>query len=201
MPRFINPLHLPVHASQYSKYSTLAGAVPTPPPPPRFTSPNRRWLPQTLYSAGKHHCTPGGFYPTITFDYLGSQNQGVPMRELIARSANALDSMIGGAYDPVFSQIGVQSITFCILWHGYTHVEWKQTVNVDEFEPMTRAQLGATISRNFSQFIEKVSQESYTGAPEWSVGNGRVKFDQLVLVSLSNIADNVWQANVAVDVA
>lgn len=116
---YTNPLHPPVDASHYSKFSALGSAMSGPPAKSQFLSPFRRRLPQGIYTPGSKWKVAMGrsnqLNNSIPFDYIGYSKQGVPMRELSSRGAHALAMMIQGANDPVFSHTGLQRITFRIL--------------------------------------------------------------------------------------
>ena len=107
----INPLHPPVQSSQHSSYSTLSNALIG-----CHASSSRRRLPQPAYTpASKWRNTTGRaaqLYPSITFDYAGRSNQGVRMRDLIARDCSRV---IVGGIDNVFAHCGLKRINFRIL--------------------------------------------------------------------------------------
>ena len=64
--------------------------------------------------------------------------------------------------------------------------------------PICRAQLGAAIADNFQNFIDKAFKES-TRDPQYRVGPDGISFSKLVLISLVNVCDGVWMADIAVD--
>ncbi|KAG5639930.1 hypothetical protein DXG03_002328, partial [Asterophora parasitica] len=158
---YVNPLHAPVSSAQYSPFSSLGGAVQpsaSQPSGSSFSSPFRRRLPQPPYTPSSKWRGATGrtnqVHSAIAFDYIGYAKQGIPMRELSTRSANALAQMIGGAGDAVLAHTGVARITLRIIWPGYEHVDWARSIEINTNGPMTRAQLGATISQNFARYIE-----------------------------------------------
>ncbi|KAG6917559.1 hypothetical protein DXG01_002028 [Tephrocybe rancida] len=203
---YLNPLHPPVRSSNQSQYSALDGALysSSSQPTSSFLSPTRRRLPQQPYTpASKWRAATGRLdqvHNAIMFDYAGYAKQGVPMRELSARSGTVLASMIQGGKDTVLAHTGLARITFRILWPGYEHVEWARSVEltVGGYGPITRAQLGAAISQNFARFVEKTRTESSRSA-EWNLNSSGIRFEHLVLVALVNVFEDVWQADVAVD--
>ncbi|GLB44466.1 putative glycosyl hydrolase family 79 C-terminal beta domain [Lyophyllum shimeji] len=148
-----------------------------------FISPFRRRLPQPPYTpASKWRAATGRtnqLHSAITFDYLGYSKQGVPMRELSTRSAAALGSMIAGAGDAVLAHTGLARITLRIIWPGYEHVEWARSIEINANGPITRAQLGATISQNFARFMEKTRSESATSS-EWQLGSAGIRFEHML---------------------
>ncbi|KAF8073326.1 hypothetical protein FPV67DRAFT_1446310 [Lyophyllum atratum] len=203
---YINPLHPPVPSSRQSQFSSLGGAVqPTASQTASsFVSPFRRRLPQPPYTpASKWRNATGRLnqvHGAIAFDFLGYAKQGVPMRELSTRSAHALASMIHGAGDVVLAHTGLARITLRIIWPGYEHVEWARSieVNLAGQGPVTRAQLGAIISQNFARFIEKTRSEPARSS-DWHLGPSGIRYEHMVLVALCNVFEDVWQADVAVD--
>ncbi|KAG5730979.1 hypothetical protein E4T56_gene4013 [Termitomyces sp. T112] len=202
---YSNPLHPPVDPANYSRYSSLEGALDLPPSQPTstFLSPTRRRLPQPSYiPVSKWKAAMGRLnqlHNPITFDYIGYSKQGVPMQELMARGTTALASMIQGANDAVFAHTGLIRIAFRIIWPGYEHVEWARTIELTRGKtPITRAQLGSTISLSFARFVEKTRLEPST-PNEWNLTSSGIRFEHLVLVALVNVFDNVWLADVAVD--
>ncbi|KAG6845549.1 hypothetical protein H0H87_007793 [Tephrocybe sp. NHM501043] len=198
-----NPLHPPIRSTNQSQYSSLDGALHSS-SSPTFLSPTRLRLPQQSYTPASKWRTATGrlsqVHKAIAFDYPGYSRQGVSMRELSARSINTLASIIQGGGDSVFAHTGLARITLRILWPGYEHVEWARSVelNVNGFGPITRAQLGAIISQNFARFVEKTRSEPSRIA-EWNLSSSGIRFEHLILISLVNVFEDVWQADVAVD--
>ncbi|KAF9463659.1 hypothetical protein BDZ94DRAFT_1163524 [Collybia nuda] len=199
---YINPLHAPVSAANRSQFSSLGGAVNSTPTPGQFLSPFRRRLPQAPYTPSSKWRNATGrlnqLHSAISFDYLGYSKQGVPMRELSTRGTHALASMIHGANDPVLAHTGLVRITLRILWPGYEQVDWARSIEIATQGPMTRAQLGAAVAMNFARFVEKTRTEPARSS-EWHLGPSGIRFEHLILVSLSNVFEDVWQADVAVD--
>lgn len=89
------------------------------PPAHTFQVSGRRLLPQPSYTpVSKWKAATGApdpRLPVITFDYVGQQKQGIPMRELSARNIGALGQMLQGANDPVFAETGLKKIVLRIL--------------------------------------------------------------------------------------
>lgn len=98
---------------------------------------------------------------TITFDVYGQMpGAGVPLREIGARSQNALSQIITGANDVVFSSGSLahstKRIHLNIVWPGYEHLpEWSRPIEVfTPMGPLTRVQLAMQITANFARFLE-----------------------------------------------
>jgi hypothetical protein len=51
----------------------------------------------------------------ISFDYIGYSQQGVPIVDFSARSANALIQMVAGGNDLVLASTGVKQINIRIM--------------------------------------------------------------------------------------
>ncbi|EAU82617.1 hypothetical protein CC1G_07899 [Coprinopsis cinerea okayama7 len=197
----VNPLHSPVSSAQYSSYSSLSGALID--PGHKFESPFRRWLPQKSYVPPSKWrqatATNNRHLPPLSFDYIGFKKQGIPMRELSARSITALGQMIAGANDPVFASTGLKSVTLRIMWPGYTHLDFYRVINVVTGSGhITRAQLASTIAQNFARFVEHARNER-PDAVEYAIGPTAIQFEHLVLVGFHNTFEDVWQADVAID--
>ena len=116
---YVNPLHYPVNSTQFSSYSSLNGATPNSQNSSQFISPfRRRLLQQTYTPASKWRNATGRtnvVHPAISFDYKGYKRQGVPMRDLSARSSHGIGQMIEDPEDTVLAHTGLQRITFRIL--------------------------------------------------------------------------------------
>ncbi|KAJ6454224.1 hypothetical protein C8R45DRAFT_944806 [Mycena sanguinolenta] len=131
-------------------------------------------------------------------DYPGQTRQGVSMRDLHLRGPSA---PIQGANDFVLATTGLKRIVLRIIWPGYGHVEWCRTISViTNHAPITRASLGCQIASNFVRFVEKSDYESPTSR-DWMISPSCVRFEHLYLVALHNTSDDVWQADVALDLA
>ncbi|EAU82643.2 hypothetical protein CC1G_07925 [Coprinopsis cinerea okayama7 len=195
----VNPLHIPVTSAQYSSYSSLSGALIT--ASHKFESPFRRWLPQKPYVPPSKWrqatATDYRHLPAISFDYIGFSKQGVPMRELSARSISALGQMLAGANEPVFASTGLKSVTLRIMWPGYTHLDFYRVINVVTGSGhITRAQLAALIAQNFARFHARNERPD---AVEYAISPAGIQFEHLVLVGFHNTFEDVWQADVAID--
>ncbi|KAG6830418.1 hypothetical protein H0H87_008166 [Tephrocybe sp. NHM501043] len=196
---YVNPLHPQIRSSQLSTYTSLGSATG---PSTAFLSPTRRRLPQQPFTpTSKWDLSMGKsvrLHSAIQFDYNGYVNQGVQMRELVARSSTALASMIQGAGDLVLAHTGRERIMFRIIWPGYEHIERAYSLEIAPGErPITRAQLGVVISQHFARFVEKMRSEP--SQSQWNLNISGIRFEHLVLVGLVNVWDGVWQAEVAVD--
>ncbi|KAF5362300.1 hypothetical protein D9756_002047 [Leucocoprinus leucothites] len=189
MSRYHNSIHMPVFPSQVSGYSSLSGALA--PPPSRFANPRRQRVPQPAVKA-----SGGPVAQPISFDYIGYSQQGVPIADFNARSANALIQLIAGGNDLPLANTNLKQINLCIMWPGYEHLNW--SFSTPASPSMTRIQLGASIAMHFWRFIEK-SMSSSTTCPQWKVGNGGIQFEKIILVGLYSIGTDVWQADIAVD--
>ncbi|KAG7094520.1 hypothetical protein E1B28_005351 [Marasmius oreades] len=203
---YLNPLHRSVSPFQSSNYSALGTAVSVSCKQPTFESRNawqREMVPQTTFVPSlrsKHgQEKPGPLCRPITFNFIGLPNHGMPIREMCARGPHALQYMMQGANDLVLAGLETEKITFHIRWPGYEHIEWIRSIEVmTPHGPMTRSQLAVIVAQNFARFIEKSQYEATTDI-KWRLGPGGVQFEHILLVSMYNVFECVWQAEVVVD--
>ncbi|KAJ6563298.1 hypothetical protein DFH09DRAFT_1364115 [Mycena vulgaris] len=198
MPHYPNPTHVQGVSRSGHPYSIAPGAAPQ---SSNFTSRSRRSLPFVPYSPTQGWKALTGrtqpLHSTVSFDYSGQARQGVSMRELRLKGPA---TPIQGANDLVLAHTGLQRIVFRILWPGYGHVEWCRAIPVvaPNGAPITRVALGMQIASNFARFFEKSQYETPTSR-EWMVGPACVRFEHLFLISLQNTFEDVWQADIALD--
>ncbi|XP_006461583.1 hypothetical protein AGABI2DRAFT_143427 [Agaricus bisporus var. bisporus H97] len=195
MSRYPSCLHPPLFSSQISSYSSLAGALKTESPRTLdFNNPRRRRIPQYKGGASCGHAT---LSPPILFDHFGALGQGVRVQHFIILSTNALLKEIGGAEDQILTGLKANHILLKMNWQGYECLNWVRSVPVSQ--SICRAQLGARIVMVFWEYLQDV-QDSRLPNPGWMKEFGMVNFDQVVLIGLYNIYDNVWQADLALDI-
>ncbi|KAJ7908958.1 hypothetical protein B0H13DRAFT_1715080 [Mycena leptocephala] len=166
-----------------------------------FNSPTRRRLPLETYIPAQRQKAFTGkaqIHSPVSFDYPGQYRQGVSMRDLRLQGTS---TPIQGANDPVLAHTGLQRVVFRIIWPGYGHVEWIRAMHVvsPNGAPITRVALGVQIASNFARFVEK-SQYETASSRDWMISPSCVRFEHLFLISLQNTFDDVWQADVALDV-
>jgi hypothetical protein len=149
----------------------------------------------------------------------GTAADPVPMRDLSARSVPGIFGMINGGEDKVLQASGLTRITFRILvrtslnismlsgayllfflqWPGYESVEWARSIEVNTADgPITRARLGQMVAQNFSRFIE-ANRGARSSNASYHIGQNGIRFDHLFLVSIQNVSEDSWQAEVAVN--
>ncbi|KAL0575336.1 hypothetical protein V5O48_006638 [Marasmius crinis-equi] len=187
---YANPLHTPVGSINRSSYSTLGSAMPQ---PAASAGPStRRRVPQA--PVGKS-CPSN----TIAFDYIGYPKLGMPLREIHARGPQALQQMMQGANDLVLANTRLRKITLHILWPGYEHVPWSRSIDViASGGPITRSYLASIIAHHFSEYIEAMQRQATSNA-DWRLGRGGFGLDHIMLLSVHNVGDDAWQAEVAID--
>ncbi|KAJ7069189.1 hypothetical protein C8F01DRAFT_1207068 [Mycena amicta] len=169
-----------------------------------FISPTKRRVPPQPYVPGQGWRRTNGAshrtLPPISFDYAGQPRpgQGVSMRELRLKSTS---TPIQGASDLVFAASGLQRVVFRIIWPGYGHVDWCRTMPVVSSTggPISRVALAVQIATSFASWFEKTQYEQPT-TPEWMISPSCVQFKHIYLISLINTFEDVWQADVALDV-
>ncbi|KAJ8093997.1 hypothetical protein PM082_009884 [Marasmius tenuissimus] len=187
---YTNPLHTPVGSINRSSYSTLGSAIQQ--PSASASASTRRRVPQT--PVGKSRPSNG-----ISFDYAGYSNLGMPLRELHARGPHALQQMMQGANDAVMAHTRQRKIDLHILWPGYEHVPWCRSIDIiTSTGPIARAHLASIIAHCFSEYVEKIQYQSTTN-PDWRLGPGGFCLDHIMLLSVYNVGEDSWQAEVAID--
>ncbi|KAF8178846.1 hypothetical protein K438DRAFT_2178426 [Mycena galopus ATCC 62051] len=166
-----------------------------------FTSPTRRRLPLEQYSPAQWSAATARsqVHRPVSFDYPGQARQGVSMRDLRLKGTS---TPIQGANDLVLAHTGLHHVNFRIIWPGYRHVEWCRVIHVvaPNGAPITRVALGVQIASTIARFVEK-SQYETPSARDWMISPSCVRFEHLYLISLHNTSDDVWQADVALDLA
>ncbi|KAJ7702114.1 hypothetical protein B0H14DRAFT_2416770 [Mycena olivaceomarginata] len=164
-----------------------------------FNSPTRRRLPFEPFTPARWNAATGRseVHRPVSFDYPGQARQGVSMRDLRLKGTS---TPIQGANDFVLSHTGLQRVVFRIIWPGYGHVEWCRAIPVTSPNgaPITRVALAVQIASNFARFVEK-SQYETPSTRDWMVSPTCVRFEHLLLISLQNTFEDVWQADVALD--
>ncbi|KAJ7622573.1 hypothetical protein DFH06DRAFT_1105121 [Mycena polygramma] len=197
MAHYTNTIH-PGAVPPGQAYALSYGSAPQ---RPAFNSPTRRRVPLQPYTptqgwkvamARTHE-----IHHPVSFDYPGQARQGVSMRELRLKGMSV---PLHGANDPVLAHTGLQRVILRIIWPGYGHVEWCRTVPVvaPNGAPITRLALGVQIANNFARFIEKCQSETPSSRDLMFAANC-VRFEHLFLLSLQNTFEDVWQADVALD--
>ncbi|XP_006461571.1 hypothetical protein AGABI2DRAFT_118446 [Agaricus bisporus var. bisporus H97] len=189
MPRYHSSIHRPVFPSQVSSYSSLSGALT--PPPSQFISSRRQRVPQ---SASK--ISTGPICGPIDFDYIGQAGQGVSMADFSVRSQNAISQMVAGANEQILAGTGVVMIKLRIMWTGYEYLNFTQSMPASP--EISRGQLGARVALQFWLFVE-LAQKSSSTNPKWEINRTTIPFEKIFLVALHNIGNDIWQADVAVD--
>ncbi|TFL03900.1 hypothetical protein BDV98DRAFT_352628 [Pterulicium gracile] len=206
-PSFQNPLHVPLHPSKQSSYSTLLSprhVVPPSAPPQRALFPRKKIVPQHLHTATskwKAAMSQGRKLAPITFDYVGYTGQGIPMCEIASRASYGIEQLLDRPLDTVGSTISLglhQHVTLKIFWPGYPQLDWTRQINLTNTsgKPITRAQLASAVSLQFARFFEKAQFEQAKDA-QWRIGVTGITFDSMILLSLTQACDNVWVAEVA----
>ncbi|KAF7306232.1 hypothetical protein MIND_00413800 [Mycena indigotica] len=168
-----------------------------------FISQTKRRVPFNPYQPSEwrvQNATNHLMQPSISFDYIGAAaaGQGVSMYD-IRLQGNA--TQLKAANDLVLASSGLTRITFRIIWSGYEHVEWCRTINVvsETGVPITRLGLAIQVASSFAHWTEKAQYVKPTSS-DWMVSPACVQFRHMYLVSLVNTFENVWQADVALDV-
>ncbi|KAK6978107.1 hypothetical protein R3P38DRAFT_3334314 [Favolaschia claudopus] len=166
--------------------------MPHHPQPSAFVSPTRRRVPMEIYSPGQWKTATANthLYPPICFDLTGRpRHQGTA-------------APIQGAGDPVLGYTGLQRVIFRIMiGRDMGHIEWCRAIPVvaPNGAPITRVALAVQIATSFAHFVEKAQYETPSDR-SWMVSPNCVRFEHLILISLQNTFEDVWQADVALDI-
>ncbi|KIK69654.1 hypothetical protein GYMLUDRAFT_151896 [Collybiopsis luxurians FD-317 M1] len=204
MSQYYNPIHPSIATQSHTQYTSLGGAMQGASlAQSTFLAPNRRRVPQSIYQPNNQRRLQAGravtFQPSVSIDFKGYSRQGIKMIELYARGTEALSRMMEGAGDRVLAHAGSNSIMLHIRWPGYEKIEWIRPISLQlSSGPITRAELAAAVSSNFHRYFEKL-QFTPPSFIDWHIGPAGITFDRLVLVSIVNVFEGVWQAEVAVD--
>ncbi|TFK69367.1 hypothetical protein BDN72DRAFT_959639 [Pluteus cervinus] len=174
-----------------------------------FISQTQHWLPQLAYTpTTTWRATTGRCFPDqsteIFFDYKGQHGQGVKIRDMRDELEPECRFRIEGPDDRVLEHTGLKKVTLRIIWPGYEDtVPWIRPINITPpGGPITRYQLGAVISGNFYRFLEDAMDAPNPSDPKdnlWSIGSDGIQRKHIILVSLINIYETIWQASVAVE--
>ncbi|KAL0575932.1 hypothetical protein V5O48_006043 [Marasmius crinis-equi] len=197
---YYNPLHTIVPSNQRSNYSSLGGAVSH----NQAASSNRHRVPQTPYvPSGKWRAATGRVQPLnapIVFDLNGFPGHGIFLQEMQTRGPQGIQQVMRGANDMVLAHTQLRRIALHIRWPGYEHFEWTRSIDVITLHgPITRAQLAAILASNFARYIEKIQYEA-TREIDWRLGSGGgFRYEDIILLSLVNVFEDAWQAEVAVE--
>lgn len=189
MSRYHNAIHSPIFPSQISSYSSLSGALVS--PPSQFNSPRRHRVPQNICQTSQ-----GPVCGPISFDYIGQVGQGVSLADFSTRSQNAISQLVAGANDQVLAGTGIKKIHLRIMWAGYEHLNFVQSMPAST--AISRGQLGASIALQFWSFITQASKSSTTNH-KWQISEKTIPFERIFLIALYSLGDGIWQTDVAVD--
>ncbi|KAJ7358243.1 hypothetical protein DFH08DRAFT_802084 [Mycena albidolilacea] len=117
---------------------------------PQFTSPTCHRLPYQPYLPPQWKAAMGrpALYPPLTFDYPGTAQQGISLRELRLKGTATPKR---GAGVTMLEHARVRHIMFRILWPGYSHVGWCRSITIvsSKGEHITRIMLAVQIATNF----------------------------------------------------
>ncbi|KAF8190930.1 hypothetical protein K438DRAFT_1762865 [Mycena galopus ATCC 62051] len=141
-------------------------------------------------------------YPTsyAAPTFSSSTRLRVPFKPFVTAKWNAATGR-RELHSPVsFDYPGQARQGVSMRWPGYGHPEWCRAIPVvaPNGAPITRVALGVQIASNFARFVEKSQYETPSGR-DWMISPSCVRFEYLYLISLPNTSEDVWQADVALD--
>ncbi|KAL1749258.1 hypothetical protein HDZ31DRAFT_71067 [Schizophyllum fasciatum] len=173
--------------------NSLQNAIPTAPLPSHY-----RAVPhpvEVLGDATNRGASTGSTIKTVMFDCT-SGCRGVPLPELLTRGQHGVGQILRGASEAVFAGSGLRRIKLTITWPGY-HVPF--SVPIEVMLPtghITRGQLGHAVAKAMAQYVEMVTTTSTSLNHTWKFCN-RIRFQDLVLLSIFSVGHDVWQVEMA----
>ncbi|KAJ7669817.1 hypothetical protein DFH06DRAFT_1320863 [Mycena polygramma] len=196
MVHYTNTIH-PGAVRPGQAYALSYGSAPQ---RPAFNSPTRRRVPLQPYSptqgwkvamARTHE-----IHHPVSFDYPGQARQGVSMRELRLKGMSA---PLHGANDSVLAHTGLQRVILRVIVSAVLGLKaFQLTYFSPNGTPITRLALGVQIANNFARFIEKCQSET-PSSRDLMFATNCVRFEHFCLISVQNTFEDVWQADVALD--
>ncbi|KAJ3491549.1 hypothetical protein NLJ89_g11328 [Agrocybe chaxingu] len=106
--------------------------------------------------------------------------------------------MAGRRSDTVLAHTGLSRITFRIKWPGYESANWARSIEITTGGQITRAALAQAVAQNFARFIE-MYRGAKSSSAQWSIAPNNIRYEHLYLVSLFNVFEDSWQAEVVID--
>ncbi|TRM70536.1 hypothetical protein BD626DRAFT_564156 [Schizophyllum amplum] len=130
----------------------------------------------------------------VTFDFTTGM-RGVPLQDLLSRSQHGVGQILKGAGDAALACTGLKSIALLVTWPGYEHFNFAAPIDIVlPTGHITRGQLGHAVAKCMAAFMEKVGPNGKDQA--WKFGN-RIRYQDMVLLSIWNIRQDTWQVEIA----
>ncbi|KAF7325190.1 hypothetical protein MKEN_00563200 [Mycena kentingensis (nom. inval.)] len=169
--------------------------------PPFKSATRRRVPPRPFAPSEKWRRSQKPPQPMILFDYPGLRGQGISMRDLALGQGRV---PMENPQEAVLARSGVRTIVFRIIWPGYesSEFEWARSISVvnESGAHIPRQALAIQIAASIESWVEKAQYWRPSDA-SWAVMPRYIEFKNMFLVALVNTFDDVWQADVALDVA
>jgi len=132
-------------------------------------------------------------YPPIFFYANNPSELGIPLEEILKTSLRRLNDRD----DLVFEGCG-RSISVRIEWPGY--LPWNNSLLTRDYRktpgPITKGRLAKNLASCIYKFIEKkktTRRMEIDADPVWRIGDRRIKYEDLILVSLHHVSQGSWQ--------
>jgi len=136
---------------------------------------------------------------TITFETVQGLfgGRGLPLAFL--QSGMAPGGVLRNASDHVFTSRSPGNLfKLRLSWPGYSQLEGVSEVPMPA--PATRVDVAMIVIQSYSQLIARAGREGprEKGREGWKLGKGAINLENLILVSVSNGEDGVFEAEIHV---
>ncbi|OCB86915.1 hypothetical protein A7U60_g6089 [Sanghuangporus baumii] len=104
--------------------------------------------------------------------------------------------VVANAYEPVLRGFG--SIRLYLQWPGYTATAYQATIHCAQ---LTKAELARKICDSIAQLLQKcLTQPVSSNYAEWRVGPDAIRVEDVVLVSIFEVGEGTWQAQLELEI-
>ncbi|KAH9919688.1 uncharacterized protein B0H18DRAFT_1122334 [Fomitopsis serialis] len=191
-------LHPTLHPENVSSYSSLVSALEDHRVRGSFVEDTFR-VPRTSSGSLLRPLPAWAGQITITFDTVQGLfgGRGLPLAFL--QSGMAPGGILRHASDHVFANRSPGSVfNIRLSWPGYSQVECVTGVPIPS--PATRVDVAVAVIGQYSQLIARAELEGprEKGREGWKLGRGAITIENLILVSVSNGQDGVFEAEIHV---
>ncbi|OAX38971.1 hypothetical protein K503DRAFT_865763 [Rhizopogon vinicolor AM-OR11-026] len=164
---------------------------------PIFSLGTGAFVPQSLYQPRgetdrQKYVYMANLSPPILFYAENPSELGIALEEIVQTESPRLCD----GDDLVLDGSG-RSISVRIKWPGYPL--WNKQLLTRDYRktpgPITKARLAKNLARCIRQFIKKMKTRrmEIDADPVWKIGDRRIRFEDLILVSLHHVSQGSWQ--------
>ncbi|KAH9833849.1 uncharacterized protein C8Q71DRAFT_178191 [Rhodofomes roseus] len=120
--------------------------------------------------------------------------RGVPLSHL--SSGLAPGSVVKDPSEPIF--LGRNVLNLRVSWPGYPQCEGVKQLPIPS--PATRVDVALAVVGEYIRLMERARFEQFqaVGREGWRVGKGCIALENLILVSISNDSDDIYEAEIHV---